>query len=546
MSLRPVYLTGLIRKNPPFESVMILDSVKRAIYLRNATLGCALYLAKIHQYLLMQDRGGGIWVQHRDCRYIVPPPGGSVFHVRGIAFPFQGWLGLIHRLVRMEGRVALDPKVPFKYSVQKLYDEHHKNNKPTTFGEPLSKRSTLKALNPYIAHRAWISKFLGGLGFTQMLISALTKGLWQREKRKAMWSNIARMYTSHRDDGTLTTTLEDFIKAQLIENKQDPSPRSFLSNCGINIDNMRKRMVPTCVPPNDQTSAIGTVEPTEQTYSDIHDIPTVHFQAPTVPDSSTMEYNKVEPILLSPTSTIFRVSKGSASTRPRLRNRKLISRSELRESASQHAIRSLPTQALAPYEQPIPDQILSDLPQNWRPIIPVSYDINQLDPRLCSLTARLPLTRSPSALEKAYQETETCLEKETHLRTETHPEPETYTELETYSKFKQYQDLQACPQPKTPAIFKPYTNQESYVLPQTYTAPNICPEPCRIAPEAANPQVPHGIYNPQNKEAEENFDFTKENTYFISEIYTSENFPQPQLQAFQQFSSQEHTTLRRH
>lgn len=132
---------------------MLMDAIKRTLCLRNATLGCALYLSKTHQYLLMQDRGGGIWVQHKDCRYIVPPPGGSVFQVQGRPLPFQRWLTLMHRLVRQDGRVGLDPKIPYKCAVQRLYGEHYKSNRPIV-DEPLTKRSVLKALNPYIAHRS--------------------------------------------------------------------------------------------------------------------------------------------------------------------------------------------------------------------------------------------------------------------------------------------------------------------------------------------------------------------------------------------------------
>nr|APF29255.1 mating type MAT1-1 locus protein [Morchella importuna]AVI60816.1 mating type protein MAT1-1-1 [Morchella importuna] len=522
MSLRPVYLTGLVRENPPSESVMLMDAIKRTLCLRNATLGCALYLSKTHQYLLMQDRGGGIWVQHKDCRYIVPPPGGSVFQVQGRPLPFQRWLTLMHRLVRQNGRVGLDPKIPYKCAVQRLYGEHYKSNRPIV-DEPLTKRSVLKALNPYIAHRTWISKFLGGLGFTQMLISALTKGVWQREKRKAMWSNIARLYTYHRDQGTLTSTLEDFIKAQLIENKQDPSPSSFLHNCGINLDDVRKRMTPTCIPPDAQIFAIGTVAPIEETYSGIQDIPNVHFQAPTVPDSTAMESAKTEPIIMSPISTICTVSKDYISSRARQRSRKTIARSELTGITPQDACQNaLSPPALPTSQQSTSNQMLVDPPQDWNSMTPVTYNTNQLDPRLNFLPIK-PLPGRLPAFDKTLREPGT------------YPEPEIYPEPDTYSESRHFQESQFYPQQIFSSGLKFCISPKSDVEPRTYTAPNIYPEPYTLRPENATSQVFHGIYNPQNMEIEEPFDFTKENTYFVSETYTSNSFPQPQSQTFQEF-----------
>nr|AVI61099.1 mating type protein MAT1-1-1 [Morchella septimelata] len=518
MSLRPVYLTGLVRENPPSESVMLMDAIKRALCLRNATLGCALYLSKTHQYLLMQDRGGGIWVQHKDCRYIVPPPGGSVFQVQGRPLPFQRWLTLMHRLVRQDGRVGLDPKIPYKRAVQRLYGEHYKSNRPI-IDEPLTKRSVLKALNPYIAHRTWISKFLGGLGFTQMLISALTKGVWQREKRKAMWSNIARLYTYQRDQGTLTSTLEDFIKAQLVENKQDPSPSTFLHNCGIKLDDVRKRMTPTCIPPDAQIFSVGTVAPIEETYSEIHDIPSVHFQAPTVPGSTAVESAKTEPSIMSPISTICTVSKDYISTRARQRSRKTIARSELTIITPQDACQNaLSPPALAPSQQSISNQMLVDLPQDWNSMTLVTYNTNQLDPRLNFLPIK-PLPRRPPAFDKT-------------LRV-----PETYLEPDTYSEPQHFQESQFYPHQNFSSGLKSCIGPKSYVEPQTYTAPNIYPESYTLTPESTTSQASHGIYNPQNMEIEEPFDFTKENTYFVSEIYTSNNLPQPQSQTFQEFAN---------
>nr|WLS48982.1 MAT1-1-1 protein [Morchella pulchella] len=508
MSLRPVYLTGLVRENPPSESVMLMDAIKRALCLRNATLGCALYLSKTHRYLLMQDRGGGIWVQHKDCRYIVPPPGGSVFQVQGRPLPFQRWLTFMHRLIRHEGRVELDPKVPYKCAVQRLYGEHYKSNRPI-IDEPLTKHSVLKALNPYIAHRTWISKFLGGLGFTQMLISALTKGVWQREKRKAMWSNIARLYTYNRDQGTLTSTLEDFIKAQLVENKQDPSPSSFLHHCGIKLDDVRKRMTPTCTPPDAQTLAIGTVAPMEKTYSEIHDIPNVHFQAPTVPDSTTVEYTEMEPIIVSPASVM--ISKDRTLTRARRGSRKTILRSKLT------GITPLSPPALAPSQQSTSNRMLVDPPQDWNSMTSDTYSAGQLDPRLNFLSIK-PLPRGPPAFDKTLRE------------------PETYPEPETYSESERFQESQFYPQNSSSGL-KTCIDSKSYIESQTYTAPNIYPEPHSLTPENTTSQVSHGVYNPQNIEIQEPLDFTEENTYFVSEIYASKNFPQPQSQTFQEFTN---------
>lgn len=86
---------------------------------------------------------------------------------------------------------------------------------------------------------AWISKFLGGLGLTQALISSLTKDAWQNESRKNLWSNIGRLYTFARNQGQPGLILGEFIQAELIKNNQDPSPRNFLLTCGVNVDNMR-------------------------------------------------------------------------------------------------------------------------------------------------------------------------------------------------------------------------------------------------------------------------------------------------------------------
>lgn len=88
---------------------------------------------------------------------------------------------------------------------------------------------------------AWISKFLGGLGLTQGLISSLTKNAWQNESRKSLWSNIGRLYTFARNQGQPGLILGEFIQAELIKNNQDPSPRNFLLTCGVNFDELREK-----------------------------------------------------------------------------------------------------------------------------------------------------------------------------------------------------------------------------------------------------------------------------------------------------------------
>lgn len=337
-----------------------------------------------------------------------------------------------------------------------------------------------------------------------MLISALTKGVWQREKRKAMWSNIARLYTYHRDQGTLTSTLEDFIKAQLIENKQDPSPSSFLHNCGINLDDVRKRMTPTCIPPDAQIFAIGTVAPIEETYSGIQDIPNVHFQAPTVPDSTAMESAKTEPIIMSPISTICTVSKDYISSRARQRSRKTIARSELTGITPQDACQNaLSPPALPTSQQSTSNQMLVDPPQDWNSMTPVTYNTNQLDPRLNFLPIK-PLPGRLPAFDKTLREPGT------------YPEPEIYPEPDTYSESRHFQESQFYPQQIFSSGLKFCISPKSDVEPRTYTAPNIYPEPYTLRPENATSQVFHGIYNPQNMEIEEPFDFTKGQCPFFS------------------------------
>lgn len=71
----------------------------------------------------------------------------------------------------------------------------------------------------------------------------MTKGIWQQETRKNLWSNIARLYTFARNRGEIgLEALGDFIQAELVRNHQDPSPREFLLRCGVNIDHMRRNI----------------------------------------------------------------------------------------------------------------------------------------------------------------------------------------------------------------------------------------------------------------------------------------------------------------
>lgn len=118
---------------------------------------------------------------------------------------------------------------------------------------------------------AWISKYLGGLGITQALISSLTKDAWQHETRKSLWSNIGRLYTFARNQRQPGLVLGEFIQAELIRNHEDPSPRNFLLTCGVNVDDMRGDK------PEKETYLPGKIEFFEpfpvETASDVHFTP---------------------------------------------------------------------------------------------------------------------------------------------------------------------------------------------------------------------------------------------------------------------------------
>lgn len=101
---------------------------------------------------------------------------------------------------------------------------------------------------------AWISKYLGGLGITQALISSLTRDAWQHETRKSLWSNIGRLYTFARNQRQPGLVLGEFIQAELIRNHEDPSPRDFLLTCGVNVDDVRGDK------PTRETYLPGTIE----------------------------------------------------------------------------------------------------------------------------------------------------------------------------------------------------------------------------------------------------------------------------------------------
>ncbi|KAI5846351.1 hypothetical protein DFP73DRAFT_545711 [Morchella snyderi] len=249
----------------------------------------------------------------------------------------------------------------------------------------------------------------------------------------------------------------------------------------------------------------------EKTYSEIHDIPNVHFQAPTVPDSTTVEYAKMEPIIVSPASVIFTISKEHTPTRARRGSRKTISRSKLT------GITPLPPPALAPSQQSTSNRILVDPPQDWDSMTSDTYGAARLDPRLNFLSIK-PLPGRPPAFDKTLRESVT------------YPEPETYSESQ------RFQESQFYPQNSSSGL-KTCIDPKSYIESQTYTAPNIYPEPYTLTPENTTSQVSHGVYSHQNIEIQEPLDFTEENTYFVSEIYTSKNFPQPQSQTFQEFTN---------
>ncbi|KAG0138538.1 mating type protein MAT1-1-1 [Tuber indicum] len=215
--------------------------------MRNATLGCALYLSD-RGYILMQDRIGCIWVQHENSPIIVQPPGGVTFTVSGELLPYDKWLGAIQSTVRHRGRVPLDPEVPYVVSVLRLYCGYYKPGQPWTAqdatipavivngDEALARippSQHLRALNPYVAQRSWISKYCNGYGLTQAEISNLTRDVWVAETNKYMWQNIASLYTAARDRGDPGLVLEEFIETELAKHGHPTTPEKLLREAGF-------------------------------------------------------------------------------------------------------------------------------------------------------------------------------------------------------------------------------------------------------------------------------------------------------------------------
>lgn len=268
MAQRPVNLSRLVIATFPSE----LLSRGNGSLLRNATLGCALFLAG-QGYVLMQDRIGYIWVQHEKSRVIVQPPGGITFTVSGTQMPLSRWLKDIRDAVWFIGEEALDPNVPYILAVMKLYcgsDTTHVPLSPDVrppavdigggeqHSTPLP-NATARALNPFLAQRcisfyipllvfpilkyvlAWISGYLHGMGFTQRKISSLTTEVWQREPNKHLWQNIAALYTAARDRGEPGLVLSEFIKTELAKNGHPATPEEHLRRAGFVIDLSRNR-----------------------------------------------------------------------------------------------------------------------------------------------------------------------------------------------------------------------------------------------------------------------------------------------------------------
>nr|AIU38080.1 Mat1-1-1 [Tuber borchii] len=215
--------------------------------MRNATLGCALYLSD-RGYILMQDRIGCIWVQHENSPVIVQPPGGITFNVSGELLPYDKWLGAIQSTVRHQGRVPLDPEVPYVVSVLRLYCGYYQPGQPWTAQDSaipaaiingdqtlarVPRSQQLRALNPYVAQRSWISKYCNGYGLTQAEISNLTREVWVAEPNKYMWQNIASLYTAARDRSEPGLVLEDFIETELAKHGHPSTPEKLLREAGF-------------------------------------------------------------------------------------------------------------------------------------------------------------------------------------------------------------------------------------------------------------------------------------------------------------------------
>lgn len=160
MAFRPVNLSDLVRRNPPCQRVIdrCLNPLQKAVVQQNSILGCALFLSEIHGYVLMQDKNGDIWVQHKQSPRILLPPGGRVFHVEGKPLPYDRWLELVHRVVRLRGKTSLDPGLSYQAAIMRVYNGQNQNSPLMEVDSRhvaiSSRRAVLKALNPYIAHRS--------------------------------------------------------------------------------------------------------------------------------------------------------------------------------------------------------------------------------------------------------------------------------------------------------------------------------------------------------------------------------------------------------
>jgi hypothetical protein len=167
MAQRPVNLTRVVTMAPPPDLQIWKSATERCLILRNATLGCALYLSK-RGYILMQDSVGGVWVQHCNAPIIIQPPGGFTFNVVGSSLPLCPWLHAIQDDVRFAGRVAFDPEVPYVISVMRLYSGSYAlglpwspsdANTPVTVVRGndrlagISPAKVTRALNPFVAQR---------------------------------------------------------------------------------------------------------------------------------------------------------------------------------------------------------------------------------------------------------------------------------------------------------------------------------------------------------------------------------------------------------
>lgn len=176
MAFRPVNLTELVRSDPPVPVRADTQCFAgRALVLWNATMGGAQYLTQFHNYYAFRDSMGTIWVQSKLAAHIMPPPGGVVLDITGEELPYQAWLVRMRKKVRKQGKHPLDPDLPYRVAVIRLYSEYYKNHPFGEIGVRTSRRGVssgpLKALNPYIAHR---SKF----NYGGVRIHSTTDDMW--------------------------------------------------------------------------------------------------------------------------------------------------------------------------------------------------------------------------------------------------------------------------------------------------------------------------------------------------------------------------------